>query len=157
MKTKQNSKFQRSKSLLPPPSQPLNKIDNLRRIFFEELHISEWKFLIHFFKYWGCQKSYRIRSHTAQKIEFSVKDFLRKFPADLATFTEEILDEKLFVVQCQRLKIEDMLYFNRSAHDYLHMSARARCLCAELCNDDISCCCTIFCFAKTYKDQNMKL
>ena len=35
---------------------------------------------------------------TAQKMKFSIKDFFSKcdlFPADLVTFTEEILNEKL--------------------------------------------------------------
>ena len=34
------------------------------------------------------------RSVTAQKMKFSIEDFFSKFPADLVTLTEEILNGK---------------------------------------------------------------
>ena len=36
-----------------------------------------------------------METSTAQKMKFSIKDFFNKFPADLVTFTEEILNGKL--------------------------------------------------------------
>ena len=40
---------------------------------------------------------------TAQKMKFSIKDFFSKFPADLVTFTEEILNGKLNFLCCELL------------------------------------------------------
>ena len=39
--------------------------------------------------------------NTAQRVKFSIKDLKLKFPADLVTFTEEILNRKLHFLRSE--------------------------------------------------------